>query len=300
MIEKILVHGKKINWRLIGWGVIVVYTFLLPDAILIYRKIVDLFGRTTAGKVPLMAAVVLGGLYALIVFRQKKDWKNLLYLIPCGLITLAIFTLEPNPNKHIHIPEYVLMAWLLYWVLSKDLKGGQNLVLVFLYASLLGVTDELQQGVHPGRFYGASDMLVNASSALIGVFTILGLTRQGKSDWRWLRAIKRMKGLTWLAGIGMILVFLMCFHLFRVQADDEFWGIYPTWLWVGNVIFLLLTFIGLIRYYAFLHQEEKRKAGKQVAANAAEARLWVVPLLVILSYMQVLVVYLSIFRVEFK
>lgn len=291
---------QRFNIRIIAWALIALYTFILPDAILIYRKIVDLFGQAIAGKVPFVAALILGGLYVLIVFQQKKNWRNLLYLIPCGLIAMAIFTLEPNPNKHIHIPEYVLMTWLLYWVLSKDVKGRQIIFLILLYASLLGVTDELEQGIHPGRFYGASDMLVNASSALIGVFTILGLTRQGKFHWGWLKELKRMKWLVWLAGIGLILVGLMCFHLFRVQADNEFWGIYPTWLWVGNVIFLLLTFIGLIRYYAHLHQEEKRKAGKQVAANAAEARLWVVPLLVILSYMQVLVMYLSAFRVEFK
>ncbi len=291
---------QRFNIRFIAWALIALYIFILPDSILIYRKIVDFFGQATAGKVPLMAALLRGGLFALIVFRQKKDWRNLLYLVPCGVIALAIFALEPNPNKHIHIPEYVLMVWLLYWVLSKDMRGGQILILVFLYASLLGVTDELQQGVHSSRLYGASDMLVNASSALIGVFTILGLTRQGKSNWEWLKALKRMKGLIWLAGIGIILVFLMCFHLFRVQADDEFWGIYPTWLWVGNVTFLLLTFIGLIRYYEHLHQEEKRKAGKKVAANAAEARLWVVPLLVMLSYMQMLVVYVSVVGVEFK
>jgi hypothetical protein len=291
---------QRFNIRIIAWALIALYTFLLPDAILVYRRIVDLFGQATAGKVPFVAALILGGLYVVILVREKKNWRILLYLIPCGLIALAIFTLEANPNKHIHIPEYVLMAWLLYWVLSKDMRGGQILILVFLYASLLGVTDELQQGVHPGRFYGASDMLVNSSSALIGVFTILGLTRLEKSNWGWLKDLKGMKKLVWLAGLGLLLAGLMCFHLFRVQADDEFWGIYPTWLWVGNVVFLLLSFIGLIRYYANLHQKKKRKAGKQIAANAAEARLWVVPLLVILSYMQVLVVYLSAFRVEFK
>lgn len=291
---------QRFNIRIIAWVLIALYTFLLPDAILVYRRIVDLFGQTAAGRVPLIAALVLGGLYTLIVFRQKKDWKNLLYLLPCGLIALAIFTLEPNPNKHIHIPEYVLMAWLLYWVLSKDMRGWQIFTLVFLYTSILGITDELQQGVHPSRFYGSSDMLVNASSALIGIFTIKGLTQQGKSNWRWLNELKRMKGLIWLAGMGLILAGLMCFHLFRVQADDEFWGIYPTWLWAGNVIFLLLTVIGLIRYYAQLKKEKKRQSTQQVAATATNARLWVIPLLVMLSYMQMLVVYVSVFRVEFK
>lgn len=279
---------------------IALYTLILPDAILVYRKIVDLFGQATAGKVPFVTALVLGGLYVLIVFQQKKDWRNLLYLIPCGLIAFAIFSLEPNPNKHIHIPEYMLMAWLLYWVLSKDIKGKQVIFLILLYASLLGITDELQQGVHPDRFYGASDMLVNASSALIGVFTILGLTRQGKFHWGWLKELKRMKWLIWLAGVGLILAGLMCFHLFRVQADDEFWGIYPTWLWVGNVVFFLMTFFGLVCYLVLLNKEKRRKAAKQEAAAAKEARLWVVPMLVILSYIHMLVVYVSVFGVEFK
>lgn len=279
---------------------IALYTLILPDAILVYRKIVDLFGQATAGKVPFVTALVLGGLYVLIVFQQKKDWRNLLYLIPCGLIAFAIFSLEPNPNKYIHIPEYMLMAWLLYWVLSKDIKGKQVIFLILLYASLLGITDELQQGVHPDRFYGASDMLVNASSALIGVFTILGLTRQGKFHWGWLKELKRMKWLIWLAGVGLILAGLMCFHLFRVQADDEFWGIYPTWLWVGNVVFFLMTFFGLVCYLVLLNKEKRRKAAKQEAAAAKEARLWVVPMLVILSYIHMLVVYVSVFGVEFK
>lgn len=291
---------QRFNTRVIGWVLIALYTILLPDAILIYRKIVSIFGQAAAGKVPFIAALFLGCLYGLILFQQKRDWKNLFYLVPCGLIAYAIFSLEPNPNKHIHIPEYVLMAWLLYWVLSKDIRGGQIFVLVFLYSSLLGVTDEVQQGVHPGRFYGASDMLVNTASALIGVLTILGLTRQRNSDWRWLKEIKRIKGLAWLAGLGLILVLLMCFHLFRVQADDEFWGIYPSGLWIGNVVFLSLTFAGLMLDHAQLHKEEKIRTANHEAALAIEARLWVVPLLVVLSYMQLLVLFVSIFGLEFK
>ena len=109
-----------------------------------------------------------------------------------------------------------------------------------------------------------------------------------------------MKWLIWLAGVGLILAGLMCFHLFRVQADDEFWGIYPTWLWVGNVVFFLMTFFGLVCYLVLLNKEKRRKAAKQEAAAAKEARLWVVPMLVILSYIHMLVVYVSVFGVEFK
>jgi VanZ family protein len=286
--------------KIIGWMLIAVYTFILPDAILVYQKIVSVFGQAAAGKVPLVAAGILGVVYIVFLYKLKRDWKNLLFFVPCGLIALAIFTLEPNPNKHIHIPEYVLMTWLLYWVLSKDIHGREIFLLIFICAALLGVTDEIEQGIHPARFYGASDMLVNASSALIGMFTIMGLARQSRSNWEWLNALKKMKGLVWLTGLGLIFVFLMCFHLFRVQADNEFWGIYPTWLWAGNVIFLLLTFAGLIRYYTNLRIKKKRQVAKQIAEPGIEARLWVVPLLVILFYMQALMVLVSVSGIVFK
>ena len=213
---------------------IAIYTFILPDAILVYRKIVNLFGQDAAGKVPLIAAAMLAFAYLFILIALKRSWKNLLVLIPCSLIAFVIFTSEPNPNKHIHIPEYVLMAWLLYWVLSRDIKGREIFLLVFLLASLLGLVDELEQGIHPSRFYGASDMLVNTASALVGVLTIMGLTNARKSNWGWLKGLKKMKNLAWMAGLGLLLVMLMCSFLFRVQADHQFWGIYPTCLWAGK------------------------------------------------------------------
>lgn len=284
---------RIINSKIIGWIVIAIYTFILPDAILVYQKIVSLFGQKAAGKVPLIASSVLGVLYILILLIQKRDWENMLFLIPCGLIAFAIFILQSNPNKHIHIPEYVLMVWLLHWVLSKDIQGKEIIILIFIYAALLGVTDELEQGIHPARFYGASDMLVNASSALIGVFTILGLTNLGKSNWKWVKEMKKMNGLPWLAATGIVLVLLMCIFLFQVQAVNKFWGVYPTWLWIGNVLFLVLTAAGLIRFFC------GRRAGS-LGIQKKQARLWVVPLLVILFYMQTLVMYVSVIGVEFQ
>jgi hypothetical protein len=300
MIKKSL-HAK-IDLRFLGWALIAIYTFILPDAILVYRKIVSLFGQDAAGKVPPVAAGLLALAYIFILFALKRSWKNLLYLIPCGLITFVIFTTEPNPNKHIHIPEYVLMAWLLYWVLSRDIKGREIFLLVFLLASLLGVVDELEQGIHPSRFYGASDMLVNTASALVGVLIIMGLTSARKSNWGWFKGLKKIKNLAWMAGLGLFLVMLMCGFLFRVQADDKFWGIYPTWLWVGNVIYLIGTLILGIQYFRKVQIKRTYRSRQPDDDSTAEkqARLWVMPLLIILFYMQVLVVYVSIAGVEFS
>ena len=172
------------------WVLVAGYTFILPDFYSIYRNIVTFFGQDAAGKVPIVIVAVLGIVYVIAVLVSQKSPRNLLFLVPCGVIALLIMTLESNPNKHIHIPEYVLMTWLLYAALAKDHKGSGLFFLIFILASLLGVVDELEQGIHLSRFYGLSDMLVNSASALIGVFTIMGLKKVKAADWFWTSLLK--------------------------------------------------------------------------------------------------------------
>ena len=150
----------KKGLKVILWVLVACYTFILPDAIIVYRDIVGFFGQDAAGKVPVLIVVIVGIAYVITVLLSQKSLKNLLYLIPCGVITFLIMILVSNPNKHIHIPEYILMTWLLFAVLSKDYKGKGIFILIFIYASMLGVVDELEQGINPARFYGLSDMLV--------------------------------------------------------------------------------------------------------------------------------------------
>ena len=111
------------GFKVILWVLVAIYTFMLPNAIIVYRDIVGAFGQAAAGKVPLIIVVTVGTAYALAVILSHKSFKNLLYLVPCAVIAFLIMKLVDNPNKHIHIPEYVLMAWLLFAVLSRDYKG---------------------------------------------------------------------------------------------------------------------------------------------------------------------------------
>ena len=71
---------------------------------------------------------------------------------------MTVIFLEANPNKHIHIPEYILMTWLVFEALRRDYKGGGIFLLVFILSSLPGILDEVLQGLHPGRSYGWQDM----------------------------------------------------------------------------------------------------------------------------------------------
>ena len=285
------------------WAAVAVYTLLLPSIILVYWEILDSFGKEVVGKVPLAMVVLLGILYSAAVLRRRKDWRYLLFLIPCGVIAFLIMHLEPNPNKHVHIPEYTVMTWLLYAVLSRDYEGRGIFILIFFYASLLGVVDELEQGMLPSRFYGWSDMLVNSSSSIIGIFTILGLVKIKKGNWLWVKSLKEYAGIAALNLFGLTGAAFMCVHLFQVQAEEKFRGIYPEWLWAWSLLFIIAAISMLA--VRFIKQRKNRKPGgiksEEIAIpEETTAKLWIYPLLAILSYMHGLLIILSATGIEFR
>jgi hypothetical protein len=302
MRSNTLIPEPKKYLKAVWWILVALYTFILPDFYIIYSNIVTFFGQEAAGKVPVLMVAVFGIAYCIAILVTQKSPKNLLFLVPCGVIAFLIMALVSNPNKHIHIPEYVLMTWLLYAALSKDHKGNGLFILIFILASLLGVVDELEQGIHPSRFYGLSDMLVNCASALIGVFTIMGLKKGKAADWSWAARLKEFKNLLGLNLFGFVGAVLMCITLFQVQANLEFWSIYPVWLWIWNILFLLLTPVMIALYAGNLRKYHQIKRDKKSVVKPEEvktARLWVFPLLVILFYMHALVIYVSISGVKF-
>ncbi len=287
-------NGSRILQPFQLWVLIALYVFLIPNAIVVYRYIESRYGLVFAGKIPFVIIILFGLGYIAYLRQAHINWKNSLYLLPCAVIVAVILNLEENPNKHIHIPEYVLLAWLLYAALSRDYRGKGLFILIFLCASLLGVVDELEQGIHPGRTYGWSDMLVNTSSALIGVFTILGLTRRGSepSGWGWTGDLKAYSGLLFVILSGLTGAVLMCVNLFAVQAaGGVFRGIYPPWLLAWNVLFVISTPL-------FIHTHKKTIAVEH--PQSATAKMWVYPALAIVYYMHFLLVFVAITGLAFK
>jgi hypothetical protein len=288
--------------KIVLWLLIAVYTYNLPNARVVYNFLVETIGQELTGKIPLVLVAATGLIYTALLLLTRRSLKNLLFLIPCGIIAYMIITLEPNPNKHIHIPEYVLMAWLLFAVLSMDYKTADIYILVFILTSLLGVVDELEQGVHPARFYGWSDMLVNSASALIGVLTIMGLRTMKTSDYNWLRYFRENRMVVWLFAFGLLTSVLMCYTLFRVQEAGVFTGIYPTWLLVLNGLFTMGALVTLYLKAAKTRSLYPDKSGAGEEEDGIQTRiatLWYVPTMVIFIYMNSLLFYVAIRRIEF-
>ena len=289
--------------RVILWALVAAYTVVLPDAIFVYYTIAGYFSFDAAGKVPIVIIIFLGLAYAVIGLLTKRDIRFLGFIAASAIIVYIIISLEPNPNKYIHIPEYVLMSWLLFDALSIDYKGKGILILVFICSSMLGIVDELEQGIHPNRFYGWRDMWINSASTLIGVITLKGLKEGPSGDWTWIGCLKKLKVPLGVLLFGLIGAVVMCVYLFDVKAIGTFWGVYPFWLlgWSGMFLALCPATI-LFHWRRFYEQSHDLKDGKDSSQHSKEvtAYLWVFSPLVILFIMHALVVLIALFGWDFK
>ena len=269
--------------RVVLWALVSAYTLLLPYAISIYNVIEKHFSSRIAGKVPLVIILIFGIVYIVSVIKMKKGIRSWLFLLPCTIIVYVFMVLEPNPNKHVHIPEYIVMAWLLFEALSLDYKGKGMLVLVFICSSLLGIVDELLQGVHPQRFYGWQDMVMNSAATVIGILTLAGLRTRPAGDWAWVGSLKQQKNSLGVMFLGIVGTILMCVYLLDVKAHQTFWGVYPVWLLGWNGLFMLAG--SIVIFYPKLLGElahSKNERNPSSPGQAVTARLWTLCPLVIL------------------
>ncbi|MFQ5685150.1 MAG: VanZ family protein [Candidatus Scalindua sp.] len=277
--------------RVLLWALVAVYTFVLPYFIVIYNAIVKHFSVAIAGKVPIAIIIVMGVVFFIAVLALKKDIKALILLIPCTIIVWILVSLEPNQNKYIHIPEYVVMSWILFEALSIDYKGKGIFCLVFICAASLGIVDEMMQGILPGRSYGWRDIIMNSAATVIGIFTLAGLRTTPAGGWTWIGRIKQCKKALGIIVFGTAGAALMCISLFNVKAHGTFKGVYPGWLLGWSGLFVVTgSVVILFPGYFYMPYRTASDTGSYPSDQLVTARLWILCPLVILIIMHGLVV----------
>lgn len=112
---------------------------------------------------------------AVIVFRfaQRVNRGYRIKFLFLGLgIVGAFFSLAiPDPHvpiKRIHVAEYIVLAFVVRYTLSKRLEGASLTFFTVLVTILLGIHDEMLQGLHSLRYYGWRDVIVNGMAGLSG------------------------------------------------------------------------------------------------------------------------------------
>ena len=288
--------------RILLWALVAIYTLALPHAIFVYNAITKHFSASIAENIPVYILVLFGITYIAVGFIKKKHFRCIGFILPGAIIAYAIVSYEPNPNKHIHLPEYVLMTWILFAAISLDYRGKGMFILVFLCSSLLGIVDELQQGIHPYRHYGLWDMELNSIASFIGILTLSGLEKNSAGDWNWISYINERSKLMALLIFGTVGATLTCKYFFTVAANKTFWASYPIWLVGWNSLYIILCpamfLFHIRRLHAFAPAPSddgfSNRPGPRITVY-----LWINTLLSIFFAMHVLAVFTAISGWEF-
>ena len=295
------VHGARPP-GLLRWGVVAMYTAALPYVILVFQALERHFPAAFTAQLPLLIIALLATVYMAAGVKQKKVLRCSGILAVSALIVLIIMMAEPNGNKHIHIPQYVLMTWLLYWALAADYQGRGLLLLIFICAVMLGFVDELMQGFHPQRSYGGSDMMIDAAAALIGVLMLMGVTESAERQWAWTGRLRDYGGCLVLIVLGAGTALWMGIRLFDVAQQGAFGFLYPAWLLIGNLLFVAAAAAAIIYHWHHGRVAAAPAAGANPVADDGRigARRWIFSLLAILAVIHALVLGAVVAGLDFR
>lgn len=226
--------------RFFLWVSIIAYLAVLPHLIIVFKFILGLLPLAVIKALPgaffLLSAVGYLGLCRL----RGRGYGLTTFIIPSLMLIAGAFWLEPNPIKHTHIPLYAFLVGLIYCALRRHNNLFPIILASACYASMLGVLDEVHHGIHPERYFGWKDMVINSAGALIGAM-LIGAIKNIK-----LQRPFNLKAMDKVFGVQLVILILnlfitaiSVFYLFGV-AKDGFNLAYPTALFVTNMIVIIL------------------------------------------------------------
>ncbi|MEK9833192.1 MAG: VanZ family protein [Rhodospirillaceae bacterium] len=167
-------NRTRIALRVTGFHVVAVaLVFVFVNLFSVWRSLGEAFGLGVRDALPWIAvgALVAVGVCLLSVrrWRMQVSWSCLVASALACAAGLAIA--DPDfPAKRIHVPEYFLLASVVWLSVPARLRTPATPVLVLACAALYGVHDEFLQGLSPNRTYGLRDMLVNLCGVAGGTF----------------------------------------------------------------------------------------------------------------------------------
>lgn len=258
-----LIFSSKKYQRFFLWTSVVFFVLALPHAIILYRASTALMSSNNVGRIPI--AVFLCLIFGIAVYvRYSNQAWSLKRFFPLIILSIVIWIsvtfFEENSNKYIHIPQYMILSMLLFFALSVDYTGSGILLLTFILSSLLGVVDEMQQGLYPDRYYGWKDMVINSCGALLGVVLINALTAQSVRDWSWFRLIVRQKTHCVILFSGLAGTIFTGNMLWKIKADTAVVVDHENQILSWNIFYCLIATLAvfhLLQKSVFVPQSVK-------------------------------------------
>ena len=118
----------------------------------------------------LLTALVLR---RLIVQRSSRFFLQLLTLTPTAIFFFVSMNRIRLTIEQIHFSEYGFLTFLVFRFLRHLDPSRRTYVWTLAAVSLIGVLDELLQGLLPNRVYDPRDIAFNALAGVLGLSTVI-------------------------------------------------------------------------------------------------------------------------------
>lgn len=175
--------GMRGRWVALGaWSALVIAS--VPYGAVVGRTLQETaLGRWLFGP----GMVGLGLLAACLIARWLHRSgaplaSHVLLLAAAGGYGAACRWLVLRPIERIHLVEYGILGALAWWALRRlGWVAGFTLGAALGLAALVGLGDELVQGVTPGRYFDWRDVMLNAASAALGLAVLVAVSLARRS-----------------------------------------------------------------------------------------------------------------------
>ena len=139
---------------------------------------------TNCIKVFVLAGLALG--LPLYLYRSGRHRQGRCWLV-LALTAVAAGWLAANfgsPVEATHLLEYGGLSIVLFYTMARSSRKSYKILYLqaALSTLLIGVLDELYQGILPNRYYDFNDILTNTFSGLLGLFFLWGVVRPRRQE----------------------------------------------------------------------------------------------------------------------
>jgi len=154
------------------------------NTFVLWRAFGNTFGTGLRDALPwIMVGAIALGLVVFLLWKRsgaRISWRWLAVAVLAAVIGLSI-TDPAFPGKRIHVPQYFLLAIIVWFALPARLRTPMTPVFVLVAVVLYGIHDEFLQGLHPRRTFGLRDMRYLRAACVFSAIRRAG-TRDSAGD----------------------------------------------------------------------------------------------------------------------
>lgn len=153
--------------RFLLWLFVALYVLALPYAIILFDYLRRLLTLPVVKVLPFALLGLISMGYLWFCRSRNRGYELARFVAPVALLLALVYLIESNPIKYIHVPEYVILTLLTYFAINR-FSNISTIVAAVIYSCMLGVFDEIHHGIHPSRYFGWTDMVINSVGSVIG------------------------------------------------------------------------------------------------------------------------------------